>query len=245
MIGAETQPITTVIEPESFGDVAVPMVAPEEPGTYRGTWQLHSLTGEPFGPELFVEIQVVPGAYSPAVDANATTVYNFINNATQAFWSTGDETYSAVNATIDRALVIPFPDGMVAIGSTEFGGDYESPDNVLLTHPHQELGFIEGTYSVSTPLQPTDVLVAVIGLPKAAIINDDGVTFEVRFAPAGGQEQVIFSQLVTYDDSPVALRQPLTGVTPGQPGNFILRVSGGNSLSYDWATWAELKIIRP
>jgi hypothetical protein len=245
MIGAETQPITTVIEPESFGDVAVPMVAPEEPGTYRGTWQLHSLTGEPFGPELFVEIQVVPGAYSPAVDANATTVYDFINNATQASWSAGDERYAAVNATIDRSLVIPFPDGMVAIGSTEFGGDYESPDNVLLTHPHQELGFIEGTYSVSTPLQPTDVLVAVIGLPKAAIINDDGVNFEVRFAPAGGQEQVIFSQLVTYDSSPVALRQPLTGVTPGQPGTFILRVSGGSSLSYDWATWAELKILRP
>lgn len=245
LIGAESQPLTSVIEPEQMGQVAVPMVAPETSGTYRGTWQLHSLNGEPFGPELYLEINVVPGAFSPAADAEAMILYDFVNSATQATWSVGSQNYVPVNATIDRNLVIPFPDGMVAIGPGEFSGNFEAPSNVLLTHPHQEQGFIEGVYSVDTPLQPTDVLVAVVGFPRAAIINDDGAIFEVRFTPAGGQEQLIFSQVVTYDDTPFAIRQPLTGITPGQPGVFTIRVSGGNSLSYDWATWLTLRLIRP
>ena len=245
LIGAESQPVTSVIEPEQMGEVAVPMVAPETNGTYRGTWQLHSLNGEPFGPELYLEINVVPGAISPAADADATVLYDFVNSATQATWSVGSQIYTPVNATIDRNLVIPFPDGMVAIGPGEFSGDFEAPDNVLLTHPHQEQGTIEGVYSVDTPLQPADVLVAMVGFPRAAIINDDGAIFEVRFTPAGGQEQLIFSQVVTYDDSPFAIRQPLTGVTPGQPGVFTVRVSSGDSLSYDWATWLTLRLIRP
>lgn len=245
LIGAESQPVTSVIEPEQMGQVAVPMVAPETAGTYRGTWQLHSLAGEPFGPELYLEINVVPGAFSPAADAEATVLYDFVNSATQAIWSVGSQNYAPVNATIDRNLVIPFPDGMIAIGPGEFSGDFEVPDNVLLTHPHQEQGFIEGVYSVDTPLQPTDVLVAMVGFPRAAIINDDGAIFEVRFTPAGGQEQLIFSQVVTYDDTPFTIRQPLTGVTPGQPGVFTVRVSSGNSLSYDWATWLMLRLIRP
>ena len=41
-----------LIQPVSVGqamEVAVPMIAPDEPGTYRGNWQLAGTDGEPFG----------------------------------------------------------------------------------------------------------------------------------------------------------------------------------------------------
>jgi hypothetical protein len=82
-------------------------------------------------------------------------------------------------------------------------------------------------------------------LPKAAAINDDGVTFEVSFKPAEGPDQLLFSKSVKYEDSPVVVRQALTTVQPGQTGVFILRVKGGDSLSYDWATWIDLRLVRP
>jgi hypothetical protein len=149
------------------------------------------------------------------------------------------------SAPIDRSLVIPAPQGSVVIGPTELRGNAPSPDNVLMTHPHEELGLIEGVYTLDSPLQPTDAIVGSLGLPKAAAVNDDGVTFELVFKPNGGVDQLLFSKLVKYEESPVAIKQALTNIPPGQTGTFTLRVKGGNSLSYDWATWIELRLVRP
>jgi hypothetical protein len=240
----ESIPLTVVVEPEATGAISVPMVAPMTEGTYRGTWQLHSLTGEPFGPDLYLEIKVVPGIL-PADTTEANTLYDFVANASQAAWTAGDGTYTVVEAPIDRSLVIPDPQGIVAVGPAELRGDVTSPGNALLTHPHLELGIIEGAYAVPTPLQPTDAIVGSLGLPKAAAINDDGVTFELVFKPADGVDQLLFSKLVKYEDSPVTVRQTLNTIQPGQTGAFILRVKGGASLSYDWATWIELRLVRP
>jgi serine/threonine protein phosphatase PrpC len=244
MGAAENIPLLIRVEPEATGVISVPMLTPDVPGTYRGNWQLFDLTGQPFGPDLYVEIKVVPGV-APLNNSQLTTLYDFVLNATQAQWSAEDVTYTITNAPIDRNLVIPAPQGIVVIGATELRGDTPSPDNVLMTHPHQELGMIEGTYVVDTPLQPTDLLVGSLGLPKAAAVNDDGVTFEVTFKPNGGIDQLLFSKLVKYEESPVPIRQALTNVPPRQTGTFVLRVKSGDSISYDWATWIELRLVRP
>jgi hypothetical protein len=219
------------------------MVAPVIPGTYRSNWQLYSLAGESFGPDLYLEIEVVAGVL-PASAAEASTLYDFVANATQAAWTAGEGTYAVVEVPIDRSLVIPDPQGIVAVGPAELRGDASS-ERVLLTHPHLELGVIEGAYALTESLQPTDAVVGSLGLPRAAAINDDGVTFELVFKPTTGQDQLLFSKLVKYEDSPVAVRQTLDTVQPGQTGTFILRVKGGDSLSYDWATWIELRLVRP
>ena len=241
----ETQNLVTIFEVEETGQISVPLVAPKAEGAYQATWQLYDPAGEPFGPELYVKIAVVPGALPPLDEAELTVLYDFVKNAAQANWQADGTTYQVQQASIDDSLVIPFPDGIVAVGQAEFGGGYQAPGPVLLTHPHQELGVIKGTYPIDFPVQPEDVLIATLGLPRAAIINDDGVTFEVAFRPEdGSEEQVIFSKLVTYDDSPVTVRQQLTGLEPDQTGSFILRVRGGNSLSYDWAVWIDLRLVR-
>jgi hypothetical protein len=244
MSGAEQQ-VIEITEPEEKGTFTVPMVAPGNEGTHQGTWQLYTPTGEPFGPELYVEIEVVSGAAPPLDESAVNSLYDFIENAAQATWLAGNSTYRIEQTPINQDLVIPFPQGIVAVGEAEFGGNYQAPGPVLLTHPHQEAGFIQGTYTVDIPLQPDDVLAATLGFPRAAIINDDGVTFEVTFKPAGGQEQVIFSKLVKYEDTPLTVRQLLTEVEPGQNGVFTLRADGGDSLSYDWAVWIDVQLVRP
>lgn len=245
LMGAlEQVPIVDVVGPEATGLITIPMVAPDLPGTYRGSWQMIGLDGEPFGPDLYLEIKVVPGILK-IDEANVTTLYDFVAEASQAHWSAGDVTYQVVAAPIDRNLVIPDPQGIVVVGPAELRGDTTSPGNVLMTHPHLELGLIEGTYQVDTPLQPTDAVIGSLGLPKAAAINDDGVTFELSFKPSNGPDQLLFSKSVKYEDSPVPVRQVLSTLQPGQTGTFTLRVKGGNSLSYDWATWIELRLVRP
>lgn len=244
MGAAESVPVVERVEPQATGLITVPMVAPDLPGTYRGNWQLAGLDGQPFGPDLYLEIKVAPGVLR-VDEAKATPLYDFVANAAQAHWSAGSTTYTVTETAIDRNLVIPDPQGLVALGPAEFRGETTVPGNVLLTHPHLELGLIEGVYQVDTPLQPTDVLIGSLGLPKAAAINDDGVTFEVSFKPANGTDQLLFSKSVKYEDTPVAVRQALTSLQPGQTGTFTLRVKGGASLSYDWATWIELRLVRP
>jgi serine/threonine protein phosphatase PrpC len=244
MSGTE-QRVIEVTEPGEKGTFTVPMVAPSSEGAHQSTWQLYTPADEPFGPELYVEIEVVPGAAPPLDETAVNTLYDFIENAEQATWLAGNSTYRIEQTPINQDLVIPYPQGIVAVGEAEFGGNYQAPGPVLLTHPHQEVGYIQGNYAVDTPLQPGDVLAATLGFPKAAVINDDGVTFEVTFKPDEGQEQVIFSKLVKYEDTPLTVRQLLTEVEPDQTGVFTLRVDGGDSLSYDWAVWVDVQLVRP
>jgi len=244
MNGAE-QPVLTVTEPDDRGEFRVPLTAPEEAGSYQATWQLFDPTGEPFGPELYVEIKVLPDAAPPVDEAETTTLFDFVEQAEQATWLAGNSTYRVNQAPINQNLVIPFPQGIIAVGEAEFGGDYQPPGPVLLTHPHQEFGIIQGTYVVDTPLQPDDLLVATLGFPKAAVINDDGVTFTVTFRPDDGPEQIILSEAVKYEDTPLSVRKLLADIQPGQRGTFILQVDGGDSPSYDWAVWIDLRLIRP
>lgn len=239
-------PVQEVTQPNSNSDIAVQMIAPATPGTYRSAWQMFDLKGEAFGPEMYIEIVVTPPEPGDINEADTSTVYDFIANADQATWTSGDVTYTLRETNIVETLELPAPQGLVVLGDAQLRGSTESNSRVLLTYPHQELGVIEGTYQVDTPLQPTDSLAATVGFIKLSILSDDGVTFEVAFTPDdGSQEQVILSRTVLYQDSPVTELQPLTGIEPGQTGTFTLRVLGGDSLNQDWAVWIDLRIIRP
>lgn len=246
MTGADNVvPLVEVVSPNSEGEVRVPMIAPPASGSYRTTWQLFDLNGEPFGPELYMEIEVTASAPAAIDPADVSTLYNFIENFDQATWTAGGVIYTPQATEVTENIQLPPGQGVVAIGPALLRGNQNSNGNVLLTYPDRQTGFIEGVYPVDAPLQPTDTIVATLGFIKLPILPDDGVTFEIAFTPAGGAEQVIFSQTVQYQDSPVSVVQPLTGVTPGQNGVFTLRARGGNSLSQDWATWIEARLVRP
>ncbi len=237
-------PLTEVVSPKTNGEINVPMIAPSSPGQYRGEWQLYDLTGEAFGPVMYLEIEVVPPDPAEIAAANQTTLYDFIENADKATWLSKDDTYTLLETDIDENLQLP-PQGVVARGIGLLRGNVKSEKNVLLTYPHRALGFIEGRYTVDAPLQPTDALVAVLGFPKLSILSDDGVTFKVVFTPDDGSEQEILSKTVQYRDSPITEIVSLASIEPGQTGTFTLWVLGGESLNQDWAVWIDLRLVRP
>jgi serine/threonine protein phosphatase PrpC len=238
-------PVVSVVEPNTNGEISISLVAPETPGTYRGDWQLFDLSGQAFGPEMYLEIEVVPPDPAQVDESQVTVLYDFIENADEATWISERVSYVVRETGINETLELPAAEGMVATGVAQLRGNAVSDRPVLLTYPHQELGLIEGRYTVQAPLQPTDTLVATLGFPKLSILSDDGVIFEVGFTPAGGEERLLLSRPVLYQESPVNEVVPLTNVEPGQQGTFTLRVRGGESLSQDWALWLDLRLIRP
>jgi len=234
-----------MLMPEARSNVTVSLVAPLQTGSYRTHWQIYDLKGQPFGADLYAQIEVVPPEPGAVVSKpNETMVYDFIINADKATWTSKETTYEVKSGRIDATLTIPVPEGIVAKGIAEMRGRRDTAQEVLLTHPHQTNGLIEGRYTVDAPLQPTDSLVAVLGLPQSAILNGDGVTFEVVFTPKGGPEQVLLSKLVTYRESPVSETIPLKNIKVEQVGTFTLRVLSGDSTTYDWAVWLDLRLVR-
>lgn len=237
--------VRTRTEPDANFEARVSLVAPASPGVHRGVWQLHDLTGQPFGPELYLEIEVTPAAAGSKTNTGHTQVlYDFVANAASGQWSSGNATYTVQQTPLSDALQLP-PAGLVAVGVAQLRGNKTSDGNALLTYPHLENGYIEGKFKVDTPLQPTDTVAAELGFTKLSILSDDGVTFEMAFTPTGGTERVIFSKPVEYRTSPVTESQPLGDIPPGSTGTFTLRVRGGNSLSQDWAVWISARLLRP
>ena len=239
--------LVDVTNPDETLDIAVSMIAPEENGAYRGVWQLYDLTDQPFGPTMFLEIEVAPGGSVSVDPTGANTLFDFVESASDASWSSGQVQYSPLAATISEELDLPESGGLVAIGPALLRGNVESTGNALLTYPHQDLGFIQGDYLVDVPLQPGDALAATLGFTRLSILSDDGVVFEVSFTPDDGSNQVLtlLSQAVVYRDSPITETFPLEGIQAGQTGAFTLRVLGGESTSRDWALWIDLRLIRP
>lgn len=64
-------PLAEPVTPGQELEVAIDMVAPEEPGTYRGNWQVADANGEPFGINGFIEdafwLQIVVEEDAPPV----------------------------------------------------------------------------------------------------------------------------------------------------------------------------------
>jgi serine/threonine protein phosphatase PrpC len=236
-------PLTITVPPGENGEIRMALTAPIQPGNYRSSWQLFDLNGDPFGPELYLEIEVVPTTLAETSIENI--LFDFVAQAATATWQSDETNYTVTPTTISETLVIPRPEGIVAIGQAELRGNQQSEGSVLLTYPHMENGYIEGIYPVDTPLQPADILIAELGFPKLSILSDDGVTFEVIFTPMTGEETLVFSQSVEYRDSPVTQIQPLTMIQPEQTGTFTLRVNGGESLNQDWAVWITVQLVRP
>lgn len=246
MMHEQGEMIVPIVLPEVVTDVTMPLLAPPEPGNYRSTWQMHDLAEEPFGAKLYVEIEVVPPEPGTIIiDPDETTLYNFIDNADQANWFSDDvATYQLQENRIDAALTITAPLGVVVTGIAEMRGRQDTTQPVLLSHPHQETGSIEGQYDIDVPLQPSDELIAMLGFPQVALSNSDGATFEVLFLPDEGTQKVLLSELVTYRESPINRRVSLTGITPGATGQFILRVLSGQEAAYYWALWLDLRLVR-
>ncbi|MDX1522166.1 MAG: NBR1-Ig-like domain-containing protein, partial [Anaerolineae bacterium] len=119
--GVESRvPVTVETNPDETSDLTVPMIAPDEEGSYRGVWQLYDLNGQPFGPTMYLEIEVVAGAAGPAAgpidSSGAETLFDFVANAESAEWSSGQVQYEVQATAISDSLELPETGGLVASG---------------------------------------------------------------------------------------------------------------------------------
>ncbi len=58
-----------VARPGATAEVSIPFTAPRATGFYHAIWRLHDAVGQPFGPELVVELRVVAGSTRAQPDA--------------------------------------------------------------------------------------------------------------------------------------------------------------------------------
>lgn len=116
------------VEPDQEIDVSLTLTAPEEPGNYRGAWQLHTDEDSPFGTRLIAVISV-PGPEvavtpSPVASQQVTLIYEFgwaggwMGITNQGKWATASNgrAYSAEMGLLDTpamraALAEMIPNG--------------------------------------------------------------------------------------------------------------------------------------
>ncbi len=134
-LGAPDQAPAGAPQPGATTDVSVNMVAPEEPGTYKGTWRLVTPDGVSFGPEVYVKIVVKSpsptATEQPAATATPTPV------PTQACASNPDPMFDDVmNFAALAEMHLGCPQGGVTHvpgAFQKFWSDVENPN------PHMHL----------------------------------------------------------------------------------------------------------
>ncbi|OGO06563.1 MAG: hypothetical protein A2Y73_07625 [Chloroflexi bacterium RBG_13_56_8] len=90
MDGETGDPLMEDVAPGEEVDITIPMTAPSQVGTYKGTWQMQTAEGEFFGAKLVVIIRSgsVPAA-TPVPTAAPVTLLNTVNVENIEGWGTG------------------------------------------------------------------------------------------------------------------------------------------------------------
>ena len=105
-------------------------------GTYRGDWQLYDLNGESFGPEVYLEIEVVGPDPEEIDETGLTMLFDFIKEAEEATWASGEVSYSLLETDIsDDCGATPFHKAWLPLALPSLRGNVQSDGNVLLDVP--------------------------------------------------------------------------------------------------------------
>ncbi|MEM3648365.1 MAG: CARDB domain-containing protein, partial [Thermoproteota archaeon] len=167
-----------------------------------------------------------------------STVYDFIDHASEAQWSSG-------------AGALPFPGdpsdnrGFTRHVYNALLEDGKTWSKVLETHPQWVSGgWIMGVYPQQTVQSNTQLTVRIGFLSGAT--GTDGVRFDVYFDEYRGLNvaplrHTVLSQTATLDGKLDLVTRDLSSIA-GKKGNFILYVYAGQTSNRDWAVWAEARI---
>jgi len=220
------------IYPGNTVDITVNMMAPNEPGDYRGFWILANANGTMFGigsnadKPFWVEINV-------AGDSPIPLGYDFTANACSAQWKSG-------------AGYLPCPGmegdskGFVLIQNTPELEDGSTGAPGLLTFPQNKYnGYIQGYYPTFT-VQPGDRFQTTVGCEYGSSCY---VTYMLQYmTPNGGifnfwtwreQNQGKYNN-IDVDLSPLA----------GRNVRFILTLLATGYALNDRAVWSAPRIVR-
>jgi hypothetical protein len=181
---------------------------------------------------FLLPLSLSPQKTSSAVQAQ-TTVFDFIDKASQASWRSGAGALTFPGQEDDERGFALFRQGaLLEDGSTA--------SLVLETHPQWVTnGFIAGVYPARAIAAGSDLYVKVGFLSGAA--GSDGVTFQVKVGQPGMQAATILNLPASLDGK---LNEAVVSLAAyaGKTVTFELKVLAGQSSGQDWAVWVDARI---
>jgi len=243
----DSQQLTTgTVAPGQEIDVKVDLVAPDDPGEYRGDFKLRNPSGTIFGfgnqsKSFWVEI-VVPSL--------SGVMFDFLVQAKNADWGSGvepvdfagpghiDLTYGGPDTNADGFVMIK--DGIKLEDGRESG-------KILETHPKWENnGYIVGKFP-AYKIGSGDYIKAQIGF----IAQADGscgvgeVTFEIHYIEGDdlGTRTRLGKWSKTCNGQMQSINIDLADLK-GETVRFYLVVLADGSSDQDWAVWSSLGVMR-
>ena len=81
-MGGQPTPVGRVVAPGATIDINVNLVAPSQPGTYQGFWQMNDASGTPFGERVWVGITVPVNPHPPRPPTDTVPGISFTANPT-------------------------------------------------------------------------------------------------------------------------------------------------------------------
>jgi hypothetical protein len=240
MSGPSSASITTgTVPPGSTVDVSVSLIAPINPGTYRGNWRLRNTAGALFGignnadQSFWVQIKSVAPTPTPSPTSAYTLSFDFIARGPDASWK---------NATTNLPWGDPAEDyAGVAVNvvnvKMEDGKTYGS---LLATYPqHINNGKITGIYPAYT-IQANDHLRTKIGFKSDC--GSSSVKFQIKYME-GSSEVTVGEWLENCEGGVASLDVNLSALV-GHTVQFELVVVA-NGTPDVWSTlWVSPRIER-
>ncbi len=247
MEAPDSQQLTTgTVSPGQEIDVKVNLVAPDDPGKYRGNFKLSNASGVIFGygaqsKSFWVEI-VVPSL--------SGVMFDFLVQAKNSDWGSGVEPVDFTGpGSIDLTYGGPDTnaDGFVMIKDGVKLEDGRVSGKILETHPKWENdGYIVGKFP-AYKVGSGDHLKAQIGF----IAQADGscgvgeVTFEIHYTE--GNDLGTRTRLGKWSKDCTGQMQSINidlADLRGKTVRFFLVVLANGSSDQDWAVWSSLGVFR-
>jgi hypothetical protein len=243
----DTQQLTTgTVAPGQEIDVTVELVAPDDPGEYRGNFKLRNPSGTIFGwsnksEPFWVEI-VVP--------ALSGVMFDFLVEAKNSDWGSGVAPVDFAGPGHDE-ITYGGPDtdvngfAMIKDGLTLESGHISG--KVLETHPKwEDDGYIVGRYP-DYKIGPGDYIKAqltFIALADGSCGTGD-VIFEIHYTV--DNDLGTRTRLGKWEKSCDGIMKPINidlADLKGETVNFYLVVLANGSAAQDWAIWSSLGVMR-
>jgi hypothetical protein len=231
MEGSRRISLSENVEPGETLDLSIELVAPDEPGRYRGYWLLSTATDDPFGinaeaeDPFWVEIKVVVADKYP---------YDFEANYCAAKWrSDSGRLECPGNEGDGDGFVQLLPNPVIEI-------DRQENEPALWTQPEDEDdGWIQGEYPVFK-VEKDMHFKAVVGCLDDA--EDCDIIFQLNYRIGDGQPQTLWEAHEVYDDAFTRADVDLSQLV-GEEVQFILKVLTNGSSQDDRAFWLAPRIV--
>ncbi|MBC8497139.1 MAG: hypothetical protein H8D37_05710 [Chloroflexi bacterium] len=243
---ASVQLTSGTVAPGAEVDVSVDLVAPNNPGVYRGYFKLRNPGGVVFGwgdqsKSFWVEIEVVE---------LSGVMFDFISQAKHADWGTGTSPLDFNNPG-DTDINYGGPDtdanGFAMVKDTQKLEDGKITGKILETHPKWvNDGYIIGRYPAYT-VGNGDAIRGKLGF---IALNDGSCgagDAKFRIYYTVGNDMGTLTQLGSWSETCDGALKKIDvdlSALDGKSVRFYLVVLANGSAGEDWAIWDSLGVMR-